>query len=284
MTPATPLPRTTTEASGPGHSYVDWAAILAGTVFALAISFVLTSFGAGLGLSLTSPYQGEGVSASWLAIAAGIWLAWVMVTGFGAGGYVTGRMRRPVGDATAEEVEVRDGTHGLLVWATGAVVGAMIAISGAGGLISAGGNAAEAAADTVTDAVSSDYFANLMLRGTDGIDTETQQEIASLITRAAVEGEMVERDRAYLAQIVAANTAMSEADARARVDEVTTEIDTVIATATEAVEDARIAGIVFGFITAATLLLGALAAFFAAIAGGRHRNAKLGFTTIMPTR
>lgn len=36
-------------------SYIDWAAILAGAVFALAVSFVLISFGAGLGLSLTSP-------------------------------------------------------------------------------------------------------------------------------------------------------------------------------------------------------------------------------------
>jgi hypothetical protein len=50
-------------------SYVDWAAILAGGIFALAISFLLIEFGASLGLSLTSPYGGEGVSAAWLAIA-----------------------------------------------------------------------------------------------------------------------------------------------------------------------------------------------------------------------
>ncbi|WP_322893954.1 MULTISPECIES: hypothetical protein [unclassified Yoonia] len=284
MTPVTTLPHATADAGASTHSYVDWAAILAGTIFALAISFVLTSFGAGLGLSLTSPYRGEGVSASWLAIAAGIWMVWVMVTAFGAGGYLTGRMRRPAGDAVGEEIEVRDGSHGLLVWATGAVVGAFLAITGAGGLISAGSNAAGTAAETVTDAVSSDYFASLMLRGSDDINPDAQQEIASLITRAAVEGEMVERDRAYLAEIVATNTTMSEAEARARVDEVNTEIDAAIASATAAIEDARIAGVVFGFIAAATLLLGALAAFFAAVAGGRHRNANLGFTTIMPTR
>jgi len=284
MTPMTTQPYVTDESGASTHSYVDWPAILAGTIFALAISFVLTSFGAGLGLSLSSPYRGEGVSASWLAIAAGIWMAWVMVTGFGAGGYLAGRMRRPIGDAVGEEVEVRDGSHGLIVWATGTVLGAFLAVSGAGGLISAGSNAAGAAADTVTEAVSSDYFASLMLRGSAGINPDTQQEIASLITRAAVEGEMVERDRDYLAQIVAANTAMSEPDARARIDEVATEIDTAMTSATDAIEDARIAGIIFGFISAATLLLGAVAAFFAAVAGGHHRNAKLGFSTVMPTR
>ncbi|MFN6977646.1 MAG: hypothetical protein ACK4OP_05960, partial [Gemmobacter sp.] len=149
-------------------TYVDWAAILAGSVFALAISFLLVSFGSGLGLSLTSPYRGEGVSATWFLIAAGIWFAWVMVTGFGAGGYLAGRMRRRAGDATPAEVEVRDGTHGLMVWATGALVSAVLAAAGLGGLVSAGasaaGSAAETAIDAATDIASSDYFANVMLR------------------------------------------------------------------------------------------------------------------------
>lgn len=284
MTPMTTQTYATDDRDAATSSYVDWAAILAGTIFALAISFVLTSFGAGLGLSLTSPYRGEGVSAAWLAIAAGIWIAWVMVTGFGAGGYLAGRMRRPIGDAVTEEVEVRDGSHGLIVWATGAVVGAVLAVAGTGGLISAGGNAVGTAAETVTDAVSSDYFAGVMLRGDAGIDPDARQEIASLITRAAVEGEMIDSDRDYLAQVVAANTAMSEPDARARVDEVAAEVDGAITAATDAIEDARIAGIIFGFIAAATLLLGAVAAFFAAIAGGHHRDAKLGFETFTPKR
>jgi len=58
-------------------SYIDWAAILAGAVFALALSILLMSFGASLGLSLTSPYEGEGLSAVWATIAVGIWFAWV---------------------------------------------------------------------------------------------------------------------------------------------------------------------------------------------------------------
>ena len=55
------------------------------------------------------------MSAFWLAIAAGIWFAWVMVTSFGAGGYLAGRMRRHAGDAKPDEVKLRDGAHGVLV-------------------------------------------------------------------------------------------------------------------------------------------------------------------------
>ncbi len=272
-------------------SYIDWAAILAGSVFALALSFLLISFGASLGLSLTSPYDGEGMTAAWFAIAAGIWFAWVMVTAFGAGGYIAGRMRRRAGDASEPEVEARDGMHGLMVWATGALISTVLATMGAGGLISAGastvGGAAELATEAASQAASSDYFANLMLRNTAAatpgaatvptIARETQQQVASILARSAMNGDMAERDSAYLAQVVAANTTMDETAARARVDEVNAEIAEVRAAALAAVEKARVAGVIFGFIAAATLLVGAVAAFFAATAGGRHRDEGLGF-------
>ena len=289
-------------ASGSTASYVDWPAILAGGVFALAVSFLLLGFGASIGLSLSSPYRGEGMSAAWLAIAAGIWFAWVMVTGFGAGGYLTGRMRRPLGDATTDEVEVRDGTHGLMVWATGAVVGAVLAAAGVGGAVGVGasalGSAAETATDAATEAASSDYFANVLLRGT-GADGQTgtagqgttaqgdpavRQEVSGILARSVANGAVVDRDRAYLAEVVAANSDMTADAARTRVDQVIGEIDEARATALAAVEDARIAGVIFGFIAAATLLLGAVAAFFAAAAGGRHRDAGLGFDMLIQKR
>lgn len=293
-------------------SYVDWAAILAGGVFALAISFLLISFGTSLGLSLTSPYRGEGVSSAWVAMAAGIWFAWVMVTGFGAGGYICGRMRRQIGDATADEVEVRDGLHGLMVWAVGALVGAMLAAAGAGGVLNASAAAVGTAATVAEKAASYDYFANLMLRGgvqetatgaavnsaptsstpstragndaASGVSPSVQQEIADILARSATIGDMAERDQSYLVQLVAANSSLDEEAARARIDAVNTELDEAHAAALEAVEKARVAGVVFGFIAAATLLIGAVAAFFAAAAGGRHRDKGQGFDIFAPRR
>jgi hypothetical protein len=275
-------------------SYVDWAAILAGGIFALAISFLLVSFGASIGLSLTSPYRGEGVSAAWLAIAAGIWLVWVMVSGFGAGGYLCGRMRRRAGDANPDEVEARDGIHGLMVWATGALVGTVLAASGAGGFIGAGTSAIKTVSDMAGEALSSDYFADVMLRDGSAVeaaqDTGQQpapavrQEIATIITGSVTTGEMVERDRSYLAQVVAANSDLDQDAARTRVDETIAEIDAARDAARDVAEKGRITGVVFGFIAAATLLVGAVAAFFAAVAGGHHRDQGLGFDVFTERR
>ena len=295
-----PVPAQPGSLSASDGAYVDWAAILAGAVFALALSFLLISFGAGLGLSLTSPHGDEGISALWLAIASGIWLIWVMVTSFGAGGYLAGRLRRKALDATPDEVEARDGAHGLMVWATGALISTVLVGAGIGGLVGAGMSAAGSAGDAASEAVSSEYFANVMLRsgvvdpdaaaadgdtapsgqqaagGTPAVDPAVQQEIAGIVARSVVSGELAPRDRSYLAQLVAANSDLDQDGARNRVDQVTAEIDEVRAQAIEAVDDARIAGVIFGFITAATLLLGAVAAFFAAAAGGRHRDSGLG--------
>lgn len=281
--PSQHITGTAPAADMPEGSYVDWAAILAGSIFALAISFLLISFGASLGLSLTSPYRGEGVSAAWLAIAAGIWLAWVMVVGFGAGGYICGRMRRRAGDASAHEVEARDGMHGLMVWASGAILGTVLAASGAGGVIGAGASAVDTVGELAGDALSSDYFADVMLRDgatpvmADVAAPAVRQEIATILTRRVTTGEIVERDRSYLAQLVAANSGLDQDTARARVDETIAEIDTVRDATRDAAEKARVAGVVFGFIAAATLLIGAVTAFFAAAAGGQHRDQGLGF-------
>ena len=70
--------------------YVDWPAILGGAVVGAAVAFVLGTFGTGLGLSLVSPYRGEGLPAWGLVIAIGLWTLWVAGTSFLAAGYIAG--------------------------------------------------------------------------------------------------------------------------------------------------------------------------------------------------
>ena len=68
--------------------------------------------------------------------------------------YITGRLRRRFNDATEHESDVRDGAHGLLVWAGALVVGAIIAVGGIGAAATAVGNAvgtATMAASNVAD-------------------------------------------------------------------------------------------------------------------------------------
>jgi hypothetical protein len=78
---------------------VQWGAIILGALGASAISMVLLTFGAGIGLSATSAQPYAGASAKALAVISGLYAAVTMVAAFAIGGYVTGRMRLP---ATAE--------------------------------------------------------------------------------------------------------------------------------------------------------------------------------------
>lgn len=116
---------------------VDWAAIFAGAAVATAAGLVLITFGTALGMTVTSPYEGEGLSPVAFAIAAGLWLLWVQILSFGAGGYVAARLRPRMTDLTEHEVDVRDGLHGVLVWAVGVIAAAFIAFATAGGATTA---------------------------------------------------------------------------------------------------------------------------------------------------
>ena len=77
--------------TAPTHSYVDWAAALAGAFIACAIFVVLTTFGSAIGLTLTSPYPGSGFSGRVATWVIGIWELWVAVSAFAVGGYIAGR-------------------------------------------------------------------------------------------------------------------------------------------------------------------------------------------------
>ena len=82
----------------------------------------------------------------WVVIAIGLWILWVAATSFMAGAYVTGRLRRRIGDATEHESAVRDGLHGALVWAVSTLIGAVLLVAGITGAASIGARATGAAA------------------------------------------------------------------------------------------------------------------------------------------
>ncbi|WP_119165333.1 hypothetical protein [Algihabitans albus] len=103
-----------------GKSYLSWGAVLGGSVVALAISAFLIQFGTTAGLSVGDPVLSDG-SPSWNVVIAGLWILLVALASSAAGGYLAGRMRRGWGDATAHEVEFRDGAHGLVVWAVASI-------------------------------------------------------------------------------------------------------------------------------------------------------------------
>lgn len=269
------------------NSYVDWPAIIAGIVLASAISLVLLSFGSAIGLSFVNFHAGPDVPMIWIAIAAATWLLWVEVSSFMAGAYLTGRLRRRHHDASEDEADMRDGAHGLLVWAGALVIGGLIAVGG----ISAAANAVGAAASTLTTAaatVADDtngivdpnaYFVDQLFRPTATAPstaapdtTAARAETGRILAQGAIVGSISDPDKAYLAQLVASNTGLTADEANTRVTEVLAAVDKVKADAAAAAETARKAGVIGAFLTAAALLVGAVGAFWAAQMGGNHRD------------
>lgn len=126
----------------PSPSYVEWSSVIAGTVLALAISLIFVQFGGMLGLQVFEPHQ-SGEATRWMVITVAVWLFWVQLISSLAGGYAAGRLRGTL-DLTESESEVRDGAHGLLVWALGTVI-AVVAASVASFWASVGGDISPAA-------------------------------------------------------------------------------------------------------------------------------------------
>lgn len=257
------------------HRHVDWGAIFAGTVVAVAISLVLLAFGAAVGLSVVSPEAGEETSAFWFAVATAIWFIWVAITSFGAGGYVAGRLGRKTTDANADEAEMRDGLHGVLVWATGAIVGAILATSGVSNTLGAVAGGAGAAVDTVTQAASTaiEGGSSILLENQGALPSaEASAEVGQVLARAAARGELTADEREYLVRIAANASNLSEQEVNARLDATMQAVDEARNTAIEAAETARIAGVIAAFLITATLLVSGAAAYTAAVAGGKHRD------------
>jgi hypothetical protein len=264
-------------------SYMDWPAAIAGAVLASAISLVLITFGSAIGLSLTSPFDNTGMSAVGLAIALGLWLVWVQVSSFMAGGYVTGRMRRRLHDATEHESDVRDGIHGLVVWGVGVLLGASILALTAGGAAStaatAVGGAAQAAVEKMADAAQG---VNPLSRAVDtafrttrpdaSTSADARNEVMAIVARGIAQGDIPEADRTYLAQVIAARTDVPPDEAKARVDTMVTSAQQAAEEAKQQAKRAKRFAVIAAFVTAASLAISAAAAFWAAGMGGRHRD------------
>lgn len=262
------------------RSYVNWSAIVAGAILASAYSLTLFAFGSAAGLTLVSPFDQTGSSLTIMLVAVALWTIWVQVSGFALGGYVAGRMRPRMHDATEHEVEVRDGIHGVLVWALGLVLGALVLAVATGTVAGIGSQAIGAAAPAAIERapgvsrMSTEAITDALFRTesatTSRADEAVRGEVGRIVTPSASGRELSADDRTYLVNLVANQTGLTPAEAEKRVD-------AVLAQAAEAAEKARKAGIIMGFVTAVSLLVSAAAAWWAADLGGHHRDSGTDF-------
>ncbi len=265
------------------HGYVDWSAIIAGIVLASAISLVLISFGSAIGLNFIDFNAREGAAPILIGIGAASWFLWVQISSFMAGGYLTGRLRRRHFDATEDESDMRDGAHGLLVWGGAMIIGAILALGGIGAAGSAVGTAvstATTAASNVAEGTADNldpnaYFIDTLFRA-EAPAAETgmaRDEAGRIFARAAMsDGAVPAEDRTYLVNLVVANTGLSQEQAEARVDQVIANVEAARQQAIEAARIARNTAIIAAFLLAASSLVSAIGAYWAAQKGGNHRD------------
>jgi hypothetical protein len=254
---------------GNPSNYVDWGAIAAGVFVSLAVTSVFLAFGSAIGLSMASFQPSASAPVVGLVIAAGLWFLWVQVSSFMSGGYVAGRMRRRIGDAKPHEVEMRDGAHGLIVWAVNIVIGAALAslltLAGIGGAIGV-------ASTSTANSGAMDYYVDRVMRsdavaGTTAVSADTQYnaQIGRILAKNIAAPTFDETDRAYVVREISSRTGLAEADAQKRLDD-------TVATLKAQAETARRYAVLFAFLTAASFLISGVAAWWAATAGGKHRD------------
>lgn len=251
--------------------YVQWGPIVAGAIAAAALAFVLHSFAAAIGLAVssTAPTWRDASLALW--VLSGLYLILVALAAYGLGGYVAGRMRSRLAGAAPDEVEFRDGAHGLLVWALATLLTALL-LAGAAPVLtrlaapSAGptGPATSVAGENII-AYDLDRLFRAERRPADADMTYSRSEAARILLTAAGHRGINAEDRNYLVRLVGSRTGLAQPDAERRVD-------AVIASARDNIARARKSGVILAFMAGAAALLGAAAAWFAATTGGRQRD------------
>ena len=250
------------------HAYLQWTPIIAGALAATALSLILVTFAAavGLGVSSSSPSWRDASAALW--ILSGLYLILQAIISFGFGAYIAGRLRRPLAAGPADDVENRDGLHGLAVWALAVVLGATFTAFVGAATVNHASTASAAANTSAAEPILSYELDRLFrsARRPPNVDLRAERAEAGriLLTSSGHDGVSAD-DRGYLVQMVGATTGLTSADAERRVD-------TSIANSKTALTRSRRSTIILAFSLATALLLGAVAAWAAACAGGRHRD------------
>ncbi len=247
-------------------SGVSWGAVIGGAFVTAALSLILLALGAGFGLSAISPWSSASVSAATVGTVGLIWIVVTEVISSTTGGYLTGRLRTGWHPLHTDEVHFRDTANGFLAWAVALVVTVVFLGSAA---TSMAGSAVTSNEASKGDTAGTMYFVDRLFRAGDpsgtATDTAVRGEAGRIMARVLQGGEGASSDSAWLAQLVAAKTGLSPADAEKRVSGTMTE-------ARQAVDELRRVTARVLLWTFLALLIGAFCASYAATVGGRHRD------------
>ncbi|MFC3124859.1 hypothetical protein ACFOD4_07295 [Pseudoroseomonas globiformis] len=302
-TPATAWPQQPYAVPGGKVSRMSWGAVLAGTVIAVVVGGALNILGIAIGANLVDATARQTPDATTFGIGGGVWMLVSHMIGLGIGAYAAARL--------AGVTDRTDGVlHGLAMWATATLVGAMLLGSAASSAVSAVGqgvsglvggaagglgqlttavggpvagaaanqpgsgedvaSAAQAAVDRVQNALSASNADPAQMNS-----DQRRAEIGRLAARRIADGNLSQPDRDRLTALVAAEGDISQDEARNRIQQVEQETQ---ARAQEAAEQARRAAdaaasgaAMAAYWTFALLLLGAVVSAIASRLGTRDR-------------
>ena len=245
----------------------QWTPIIVGALTATALSSVLITFAAtvGLGVSSSAPTWRDASWALWLL--SGLFLILQALISFGCGGYIAGRTRHSATAAESDEIERRDGFHGIAAWAVAIVLGVVLAafVGIASNRPSALSTPPSATEPSVLSYEIDQLFRAARNRPANADLTPVRAEAGRILLTASSHTGVTTDDRASLIQMVNAATGLTGPDAERRADR-------AIANAKQAITRVRASTIILAFSVATALLLGAIASWAAAEAGGRHRD------------
>jgi hypothetical protein len=252
--------------------------------------------GSGIGLTMVSPWSGESAGLTTVAVSTAVWLVVVQWLSSAAGGYLTGRLRTRWVGVHTDETYFRDTAHGFLAWALATLLvvfvlgSALTAVIGGGvraassiasGAATAASTGAASAGGSSTASDAAGYFVDSLFRpadparlaapGAEG-NAEAAAQASRILVEGAAAGQIPDEDKTYLAQLVAARTGLSEADAKARVDTVLAKAEDARTKAQQAADTARKASATFALVGALSLVIGAFIASVAAALGGMQRD------------
>lgn len=255
-----------------GTSYVEWGPIFAGAVATAALSFVLLTAGAAVGLSLVSPYPSQSYGKSAASLATG-WALATTIGSFLVGGYIAGRLRRTWPDANAQEVEFRDGAHGFLAWALSILIGGLLAFIVGSTATFVGAQVGKPAGYSSERGATLAPTVDVLLRSSPGTPApaaltataDLRDEVTRVIVASVSAGQLMATDRTYLAHVVAQRAGVPQVEAEKRVNDAYAEAGRVV-------DQARKAAVLLGLVTTTALLFGLAATWYAAQRGGHHRD------------
>lgn len=246
--------------------FLQWTPVFAGAAIGAALSFILLTFGAAIGLSVSSSAPTWRDASFTLAWASGLYLLLTAIVSFGLGGYVAGRLRERW-EVHSDLIEFRDGIHGVVAWAIAVAISGLL-LTATAAMVSSKGLPASASPTANTGETLFPADLDRLFRSDkhpEGDVSYSRAEAGRILLKAAGRTGITDEDKTYLASLVASRTGITQPDAQKRVD-------IAITNSTTAVHKARRSAVVLAFSLAVSLLCGAAAAWYGATWGGEMHD------------